>query len=100
MQTFVSLDILGMSTTNSHIPGSSAKAAGTDIPIGHLDYNYVKDCTNVTELEEIITILRFVTKTVHAQSLPAIILLALSFGNSVCVIYTFTQGGIIYNYIS
>lgn len=42
------------------IPGSFAKANGTNIPIGHLDYSYVKDCTNPKELEEIIMVLRFV----------------------------------------
>lgn len=44
----------------SSVPGAWSKAADTDIPIGHLDYSYVKDCENAKELEEIIKILRFV----------------------------------------
>ncbi|XP_028414819.1 sperm-associated antigen 1-like [Dendronephthya gigantea] len=43
---------------NKPIPGSLAKANGTNIPIGHLDYSYIKDCNDAKELEEIIGVLR------------------------------------------
>ncbi len=35
-------------------------AAGTDIPIEHLDYDYVGNCSSATELEEILKVLRCV----------------------------------------
>ena len=55
---------LVMSSTNTFIPGSAGKAAGSNVLIGHLDYSYVKDCTDAKELEEIISVLRFVVKKV------------------------------------
>ena len=42
-------------------------ASGSDIPIGHLDYDYIKDCTDAVELEKIITVLRFVFETACNQ---------------------------------
>ena len=53
-----------MSTANNFVPqGSSGMASGSDVPIAHLDYDYIKDCTDVAELEKIITVLRFVVNT-------------------------------------
>ena len=31
---------------------------GTDVPLEHLDYDYVRKCTNGAELEKILRILR------------------------------------------
>ena len=49
-----------MSASNSFTPGRTGTAAGSDVPIAHLDYGYVKDCTNAKELEKIIIVLRSV----------------------------------------
>ena len=49
-----------MSAANNFVPGSSGTASGSDVPIAHLDYDYIKDCTDVAELEKIITVLRLV----------------------------------------
>ena len=29
-----------------------------DVPLGHLDYHYIRDCSNVKELEKILRVLR------------------------------------------
>ena len=58
---------LVMSSTNTFILGSERKAAGSNVLIGHLDYSYVKDCTDVKELEEIISVLRFVVNETALQ---------------------------------
>ena len=49
-----------MSAANNFVPGSSGMAAGSDVPVAHLDHNYIQDCTDVPELEKIITVLRLV----------------------------------------
>ena len=49
-----------MSASNSFTAGHTGTAAGSDVPIAHLDYGYVKECTNAKELEKIITVLRSV----------------------------------------
>ena len=41
-----------MSASNSVTPGQTGTAAGIDVKF--LDYNYIKECTNAEELEEII----------------------------------------------
>jgi hypothetical protein len=65
-----------MSATNSFVPGSSGKAAGSNVPIAHLDYSYVKDCTKAEELEEIITVLRSVVKALFLLQHPSCFRLA------------------------
>ena len=40
-------------------------AAGTDIPIEHLDYDYVGKCSSASELEEILKALRWVAVSVR-----------------------------------
>ena len=37
---------------------SMGSAAGTDIPIEHLDYDYVGKCSSGSELEKILRVLR------------------------------------------
>ena len=32
---------------------------GTDVPVGHLDYEYVRNCSDDAELEKILKILRY-----------------------------------------
>ena len=34
-------------------------AAGTDIPVEHLDFGYVRECKNAKEVEKILQILRY-----------------------------------------
>ena len=34
-------------------------AAGTDIPVEHLDYDYIEECKNAREVEKILDILRW-----------------------------------------
>ena len=52
-----------MSGGNSFIPESTGTAVDSNVPIAHLDYAYVRECTSANELEEIITVLRSVTIT-------------------------------------
>jgi len=37
---------------------SMGTAAGTDIPIEHLDFEYIGKCTNAEEVEKILRVLR------------------------------------------
>lgn len=37
---------------------SMGTAAGTDIPIEHLDYGYISGCSSASELEKIVKVLR------------------------------------------
>ena len=39
---------------------SMGLAAGTNIPIEHLDYNYIRKCNNASEIEKILRVLRWV----------------------------------------
>lgn len=34
-------------------------AAGTDVPVAHLDYGYIRECKDASEVEKILQILRY-----------------------------------------
>lgn len=48
----------GAVTCAPNMASSLGTAAGTDIPIEHLEYSYIKKCTNVKEIEKILRVLR------------------------------------------
>lgn len=48
----------GAVTCAPNMASSLGTAAGTDIPIEHLEYSYIEKCTNVKEIEKILRVLR------------------------------------------
>lgn len=45
-------------TRLTNMASSMGTAAGTDIPIEHLDFEYIGKCTNAEEVEKILRVLR------------------------------------------
>jgi len=48
----------GAVTCVPNMASSMGTAAGTDIPIEHLEYSYIEKCTKVKEIEKILRVLR------------------------------------------
>ena len=50
--------------------GAFGFAAGTDVPLEHLDYGYISECTSAKEVEKLLKILRCVRACgcIHSQT--------------------------------
>ena len=48
--------------------GDLGMAVGTDVPLEHLDYGYIGDCKDATEVEKLLNILRYVIKVSSQRS--------------------------------
>ena len=61
-----------------------------DVPLDHLDFQYVKKCTNAKELEKIVRVLRYELNWIHRRCIYLTITIRL------CTLMTETS----YHYIS
>lgn len=54
-------------SVNGFLGGAGGTAKNSKVPINHLDYDYVRKCSNAKELEEIINVLRCVLGGVYQE---------------------------------